>query len=90
MTAINRHSAADLAALMTEDHLFIDPLGSRVQGRDKMTAGWAGYFRMVPDYNITVDESYSAGATVVMLGTARGAYAGNEPMRAIMRRSSTH
>ena len=73
--AINRHQVDDLAALMTEEHRFIDSLGNTVQGRQKMQAGWAAYFLMVPDYSIAVEETYSDGPMVVMLGVAEGTYA---------------
>jgi ketosteroid isomerase-like protein len=74
-SAINRQSVEDLTGLMTEDHLFVDSLGAQVQGRDRMTAGWAAYFQMVPDYTITIEETYADGDAVVMLGTAQGTYA---------------
>jgi len=70
--AINRQRPDELAALMTEDHVFIDALDNRVAGRETMRAAWRGYFSLVPDYTITVDETYSAGPVVVMLGTAQG------------------
>ena len=70
--AINRQSPDELAALMTEDHAFIDALDNCVQGREAMRAAWRGYFGLVPDYTITVEEVYGAGAVVVMLGTAQG------------------
>src|SRR5271157_5929207 len=73
--AINHQSPDELAALMIEDHVFIDALGTRVAGREAMRAGWTGYFHMVPDYSITVTETYGAGAVVVMLGTAQGTLA---------------
>jgi ketosteroid isomerase-like protein len=73
--AINRRSVDELAALMTEDHAFIDSLGARVAGREAMRAGWAGYFRMVPDYSITVTETHGAGSVVILLGTAQGTLA---------------
>jgi uncharacterized protein (TIGR02246 family) len=73
--AINHHQVEDLAALMTEEHRFIDSLGNTVQGRQKMQAGWAAYFLMVPDYSIAVEETYSDGSAVVMLGVADGTYA---------------
>jgi len=76
--AINRQSPDDLAALMTEDHLFIDSLGNRVRGREAMRAGWRGYFSLVPDYTVTVEETYSAGDVVVMLGTAQGTTLGGQ------------
>jgi ketosteroid isomerase-like protein len=76
--AISRQSVEALAKLMAEDHIFIDSLGARVVGRDKMTAGWTGYFGMVPDYTITIEETYSNGDVVVMVGTAQGTYAGTK------------
>ena len=35
-------------------------------------AGWAAYFRMVPDYTVAIEETFSDGPVVAMLGTARG------------------
>lgn len=72
--AINRQSAEDIAQLMTEEHTFIDSLGARVTGRQAMKKAWEGYFRMVPDYTITVEETFSSGPVVVMLGAAQGTY----------------
>jgi ketosteroid isomerase-like protein/thiol-disulfide isomerase/thioredoxin len=73
--AINGHNADDLAALMTEDHVFIDSLGNRVAGREAMRKGWIAYFGMVPDYTIAIHETYSNDRTVIMLGTAQGTLA---------------
>lgn len=73
--AINRQSVEQLGALMTEDHVFIDCLGARHEGREKIKAGWEAYFRMVPDYQVVVEESYVSGAVVVLLGLAEGTYA---------------
>jgi ketosteroid isomerase-like protein len=70
--ALNHQSVDELTGLMTEDHVFIDSLGTRFEGRDMMKTGWAGYFSMVPDYTITIEETYSDGPVVVMLGTAQG------------------
>ena len=72
--AINHRSPEEIASLMTEDHVFIDSLGTRVTGRQQMQKGWQGYFSMVPDYSITVDETFAEGAVVVMLGTAQGTW----------------
>jgi len=73
--AINLHNVDDLAALMTEDHVFIDSLGNRVQGREAMRKGWIGYFGMVPDYMIAIHETYSNDPVVIMVGTAQGTLA---------------
>jgi ketosteroid isomerase-like protein len=73
--AINRHDVDALCALMSEGHRFIDSLGSAFEGKDALRAGWEGYFRMVPDYVLTVRETLCDGAVVVMLGSAGGTYA---------------
>jgi ketosteroid isomerase-like protein len=72
--AINRQDADALAGLMTDGHRFIDSLGNAVEGCEKMRAGWVGYFRMVPDYALAVEETYSDGSVVVLLGVAQGTY----------------
>ncbi|MGD0732552.1 MAG: nuclear transport factor 2 family protein [Terracidiphilus sp.] len=73
--AINRQDLEGLAELMAPEHRFVDSLGNVVEGREKMRAGWAGYFRMVPDYSIAIEEAYSVGPVVVMLGVAQGTFA---------------
>ena len=79
--AINRQNAEELAGLMTADHRFIDSLGNLVSGRDKMCAGWAGYFRIVPDYTVAIEETYCDGLVVVMLGTAQGTYSSDGSLK---------
>jgi ketosteroid isomerase-like protein len=73
--AINRQDVDALAELMTLEHRFTDSLGNELKGKDAMQAAWAGYFRMVPDSSITIDETVCDGAVVVMLGIAQGTYA---------------
>ena len=72
--AINRQDVEALAALMTEGHRFVDSLGGVTEGREKMRAGWAGYFRMVPDYTVAIEETFCDGPVVAMLGLAQGTY----------------
>jgi len=81
VNAINRRSSGEIAALMTEDHVFIDSLGTRVTGRQQMQQGWQGYFSMVPDYTITVDETFAEGAVVLMFGAAQGTYSSGGSLR---------
>lgn len=73
--AINRRDVEGLARLMTPEHRFVDSMGTEVVGRDAMRAAWTAYFKMVPDYSISVDESLSKDDVVVMLGVAQGTYA---------------
>ena len=72
--AIGRQDADALAELMTADHRFIDSLGNVVEGRDKVHTGWMGYFRMVPDYALAIEETYTEGPVVLLLGVAQGTY----------------
>src|SRR5438105_3632154 len=56
---INAHHVEALAELMSDDHTFIDAHGNQVSGREKMTAGWRGYFEWFPDYHIEVNEVFA-------------------------------
>ena len=76
-TAINHQNPEEIARQMTEDHVFIDSLGSRVAGREAMHAGWKMYFGWFPDYTVTIEESFSSGDVVVLTGTAQGTYRGS-------------
>jgi uncharacterized protein (TIGR02246 family) len=72
--AINRQDVEQMAALMSPGHRFIDSLGQTVKGRDAVRTVWAGYFHMVPDYSIVVEETVCDGPVVVLLGAAKGTY----------------
>ena len=72
MERINRRDADQVAELMSEDHLFVDSLGQKVQGREKMRAGWRGYFAFCPDYWVSHEEILSNGNTVAIFGAAGG------------------
>ena len=79
--AINVHDVNRLADLMSEDHAFIDAHGNQVVGKEKMSAGWRGYFEWFPDYLIEVSEvfegdSSEAGQTFAMFGFAGGSFKG--------------
>jgi hypothetical protein len=47
-----------------------------------MRVGWIGYFKMVPDYSIAVEETLRDGFVVVMLGVAEGTYAHDGALKA--------
>ena len=72
--AISRQDVDALVELMTPNHRFIDALGGVLEGKDAMRAAWTGYFCMVPDYAIEIEETFCAGPVVVMLGVAQGTY----------------
>ena len=81
VNAINNRNPEEIASLMTEEHVFIDSLGTRVTGRQPMQKGWQSYFGMVPDYAITIDETFADGPVVVMLGAAQGTYSSGGPLK---------
>lgn len=118
---INTRNPEAICALMAADGEFIDSLGNRIQGTEKLRAAWAGYFKMVPDYSISDSEIFANENSVAVFGSAQGTfskdgqlarenfwktpaawravvkdgkiavwqvYADNEPIRAIMRKSS--
>lgn len=74
LRAINRQDVDRLVELMSPAHRFIDSLGNVVEGRAKMRHGWAGYFGMVPDYALAIEEYYPADPVVILVGVASGTY----------------
>jgi len=74
---IHKRDADKLAELMTEDHVFIDSVGNTVQGREKMHAGWRGYYSFCPDYWVTHEEILGNGNIVAVFGAAGGTIAAN-------------
>ena len=81
LRAINRQHGESLIPLMAPDHRFVDSLGNVVARRENMRAGWAGYFKMVPDYSIAIEETFCEGPVVLMLGVAEGTYAPDGNMK---------
>ena len=79
--AINSHDPKKVAERMTEDHVFVDSLGTRFTGRETMAEGWTEYFRMVPDYTIAIAEVHTSSAVVILLGTAQGTLAARSQLR---------
>ena len=71
---INTQKPEAVCSLLTEDSLFIDSLGNRIQGMAKLRSAWEGYFKMVPDYTISHEEIIANGHIVVMFGTAQGTF----------------
>jgi len=78
---INSRDPAVIVSLLTDDSVFVDSLGNRVEGREKLRAAWEGYFRMVPDYAISHEEIFSHGETVVVFGSARGTFSQDSKIR---------
>jgi ketosteroid isomerase-like protein len=75
MERINQRDAAELAALMTEDHVFLDALGHAVRGRENMRAAWLRYYGMCPDYWVSHESVFANGLQVAVFGEAGGTLA---------------
>jgi ketosteroid isomerase-like protein len=73
---INEHDIEGLTAVLTEDHRFIDSLGSVFIGRETLRIGWTDYFRLVSDYRITVHEFAQGGSSLLLVGSVEGRSAG--------------
>jgi uncharacterized protein (TIGR02246 family) len=73
--AINARDPEAICSLMTIDGEFVDSLGNRIQGTEKLRSAWTGYFTMVPDYSISHSEIFAEGNTVAVFGSAQGTFA---------------
>ncbi|MBD0278190.1 MAG: nuclear transport factor 2 family protein [Bacteroidota bacterium] len=74
--AINRHDIEKIYSLMTDDHKFVDAHGNEVIGKDKMKAGWTGYFQWFPDYKIEITDIFVKGDAIAAFGFASGTFKG--------------
>lgn len=76
--AISKRDIDKICSLMTDDHKFIDAHGNEMVGKDKMKAGWMGYFQLFPDYKIEITDIFSNGNTLAAFGFASGTYQGKK------------
>jgi len=67
---INARDLEGLAALMTEDHAFVDRDDDRHEGKDYMSKGWKSFFGEFPEYRNTFLRIQSVDDLVVLLGYA--------------------
>ena len=75
---INAHYLEGLGALMSDDHTFMDAHGNQVSGREKMIAGWHGYFEWFPDYSIEVTDVFEDDDKFALFGFAGGSFKNKE------------
>jgi len=66
---INAKDLDALARSMTDDHVFIDSAGGRVEGRQDCLAAWRGFFLAYPDYrNEFASLVLASAGTVAITG----------------------
>ena len=71
---INAHDIARLFDLMTDDHIFIDTLGQRMSGVEKIQGSWQKFMEVFPDYTVSVTDIFQRGNVIGIFGTASGTY----------------
>jgi ketosteroid isomerase-like protein len=67
---INAHDPSGIVAFCTADHVFIDSLGSRLSGHERLQKAWEGYFGLFPDYLIEIESAAQRDALVLACGFA--------------------
>jgi len=78
---INQHDVDGLVSLMSEEHVLVDSLGDRFQGREKLKAGWQAYFKMCPDYTVSHEAIFAQGDIVAAFGSAGGTIAAKDQLK---------
>ncbi|MEU9374286.1 nuclear transport factor 2 family protein [Streptomyces sp. NPDC048255] len=66
--AINSRDLVGLAALMSEDHTFVDSEGGTVRGRPACIEAWRGFFAAFPDYRNVFTGSAAREGVVAVCG----------------------
>jgi ketosteroid isomerase-like protein len=74
--AIHRADPGKMRPLLSEDHVFVDSDGSRIEGREAVLGAWEAFFSQVGDYRLEFDGVFEAGDAVVLVGAASGICAG--------------
>jgi uncharacterized protein (TIGR02246 family) len=72
--AINAHDVTRIISLMTSDHVFVDSVGARFEGRDVIRRVWVEYLKMMPDYRSDIEHEFVSGERVALFGRAEATY----------------
>ncbi len=81
VASINAHDTDALDRALSDDHVFVDPLGHRIGGRARMREAWGRYLAWFPDYGITIELALEQNGVVALFGSARGTYAAQSDPR---------
>jgi hypothetical protein len=74
VAAINKHDLEAMAALMTDDHIFVDAHNNSTKGKENMKASWKIYFDWFPDYTIEVSDIIQGETCIAVFGFANGTF----------------
>lgn len=67
---INRRDLEGLAALMADEHTFIDSVDQELVGKSACLSAWDAFFRQFPDYRNIFEKVRTRDGRVVILGYA--------------------
>ncbi|MEP7145748.1 MAG: Type 1 glutamine amidotransferase-like domain-containing protein [bacterium] len=71
---INEQDTEGLSELMSDNHIFIDSMGTVVNGKKEMKNAWRNYFKWFPDYKISIKNTLLTDDSVGIFGTAKGTF----------------
>ena len=66
--AINKRDRSSLAAMLTDDHQFIDSAGHVTAGREATTRAWSKFFQAFPDYRNAFEAVENRESLVLIRG----------------------
>ena len=65
---INERNLEKLAMLMSEEYVFIDTAGTRIEGKEVGKETWKKFFEQFPDYRNIFETIEERGDSVVVTG----------------------
>lgn len=69
---VNNHDIERMKALMSDDYLYIDPLGNEFYGKEKIIQALQQYFKWFPDYTIECSLLFKNEYVIGLFGCASG------------------
>jgi ketosteroid isomerase-like protein len=69
--AINAHDVPRIVSLCSPEHEFVDAHGN-VVAYEGLLESWRGYFTLMPEYRIEVEDMVGDGACIAVFGAAAG------------------
>ena len=78
ISSINAHDPKRIISLCSGDHIFIDSLGCRISGLERLDQAWVGYFSLFPDYHIDLEAVASQKRVILACGFASATHAASK------------
>lgn len=72
--AVNNHDLYTMELIISPDHIFIDSIGNKIINRRSVLDAWEVYFRLFPDYSISIIETYLNYSYLAAFGYASGTF----------------